>query len=198
MVSPLEAFVPENDISIGGVPCKTPRGRDGGCTIIVSAGDPLYIDFVLLSESEVSWKSYCTFTFQDRQTNSGTVIANKGKLRLELLDIAPEGEICSIGFIVLDTERDADDVLPNAAGSFTIVHAIVGSPKYISLPRPQIRIRRKTIEVKGSRFTKWALVGPKERVEKLHEFAFDKPKKNFYLRSQSDNGRKTKQYVRVK
>lgn len=204
MMSAVEAFVPETEIMVDGKPCHTVDGEEGACSAIREAGDTIRFKIKLLSESsEVSWKSNCRFDYNSKNINEGSFVTDKKSAYITLKNIPEPKQVCTVGILVLDTDREEEEVMPANSGSISMVHIIVGDPNYVSLPNTQIGFKDDEVYVKASRFTKDLQIngnGEFVHLKKINEFEFDKPPsgRQITFRTQSDIGRRNKIVVVTK
>ena len=69
MMSAVEAFVPEAELSIDGNACLTTDNKQGACSIIREEGSDIRFDIMTIPEAEIIWKSNCIFLYNGERTN---------------------------------------------------------------------------------------------------------------------------------
>lgn len=202
-MSSLEAFVPEAEIRIDNYPCRDIKNRFGSCSVAKEEGSDLKVSFILLSDAEITWKSNCEFTVDELRTDHGSLITTGMFATLLLEDIPEAGQVCSIGFVIIDTDREAGEIVPEAQGQMALVSLIIGSEDYVYMPTANVRIKGGKIKIKASKFTKHMMISHHKRhqmVEKLHEIEFSKPKTGapIIVRTQSDIGRYSRKVLKLR
>lgn len=183
LMSSVEAYHPEGDILVDDIQCKTMTGEEGACSILKEEDDPINFKFNLLTKSEITWKSNCAFDVElpdgsAKRTDNGSFITDKEQEILNFKNIPQSGQVCTVGFLILDIERDNEDI-PKSSGIISLVHIVVTNPNYISVPSSQIKFRKKKIEILTSKFSKYVLITKgkeTKKIKKMNQFFIEAPK----------------------
>ena len=207
MMSSVEAFMPESDILVDDISCQTIDKKDGACSLVREKGDSIKLSINVITESEISWKSNCYFDVEDpnggsQRQREGGFVTDKKVNHLYLKNMPESGTVCTVGILILDVEREEGEKVPESQGQISLIHIIVSDPNYIAVPATQIRFKKKSVEIKASKFSKHILLSDGKKhhhLKKLNEFSFDKPKRGttLFVKVLTDIGRVDKVNVIV-